>query len=112
MTPINSRLAYLGGLLLLASCTRTVVSRPIVDLPPFPTLPICVEAHIVGNIEGERVVFHVQQLEAYREALGREQDAGVREEIQAALGLRPVAVPDHVNGGGTGEHRPPLRTAA
>ena len=92
MKRTNSRLAFLGGLLLLASCTRTVVSRPIVDLPPFPTLPICVEAHVVGNIEGERVVFHVQQLEAYREALARERVCNVeRQALTEAWGKKNAA---------------------
>jgi epoxyqueuosine reductase len=50
---------------------------------------------------------------ALREALAEEQDSKVREEIEAALGATPTAtVPGQVNSGGTGEHQPPLRTAA
>lgn len=86
---INSRFAYLGGLLLLVSCTRNVVSHPIVDLPSFPTLPTCVEAHVIGNVEGERVVFHVAQLEAYREVLARERVCRVeREALTEAWGKK------------------------
>ena len=85
-------LLILVGALLVGSCTRTVAIRPIVDLPPFPTLPICVEAHVVGNIEGERVVFHVQQLEAYREALARERVCRVeREALTEAWGKKNAA---------------------
>lgn len=91
MTRTNSRLAFLGGLLLLASCTRTVVSRPIVDIPPKPNLPICLEAKGRGAIVGQEVIFDLAEIEGFRLALSQERACYVeREALLEAWGEKTL----------------------
>ena len=58
--------------LLLAACTRTVAVTPIVSIPPFPALPVCVEAHAQGQMSGDMVAFTREEIDGYAETLTRE----------------------------------------
>ena len=91
---------YIYACMLLAACTRTVTVRPIVDIPPFPVLPTCVEAHAQGQMSGDMVAFTREEIDGYAEALAKERTCRVeREALMEAWGrkienrLRAVIAP-------------------
>ena len=75
--------------MLLAACTRTVAVRPVVDVPPFPSLPACIEAHAQGQMSGDMVAFTREEIDGYAEALARERACRVeREALVEAWGRK------------------------
>ena len=78
------------AVLFLTACARApVVVRPIVDIPPFPTLPECVEAHAQGQMSGDMVAFTREEIDGYAEALAAERVCRVeREALVEAWGRK------------------------
>ena len=89
MARISSSL-LLACLLLFVACARApVVVRPIVDIPSYPALPTCHEAHITGKVSGLDVVFSLDTLDAYRAALAEERECkAAREAMVEAWGKK------------------------
>jgi hypothetical protein len=76
-------------LLLMACSGAPVIARPIVDVPPFPNLPACQEAHVTGKVTGLDVVFSLDALDAYRAALAEERECkAAREAMVEAWGRK------------------------